>query len=452
MTALRYAARSDVGLLRDGNEDSLYAGPRLLAVADGMGGAAAGEVASAVAIASMAPLDEDAPGGDLLHALSNAAYDANDVLRELIADDDSLTGMGTTLTAMLIAGTRLGLLHIGDSRAYLLRDGELTQITHDHTLVQSFVDEGRITREQADSHPQRALILRALKGDDQLDLDLSVRDTKPGDRYLLCSDGLSGVVSDDTLLQTLELPEPQEAVDRLVELALRGGGPDNITCIVADVLDESGRGQVDVIVGGAAAEHTVESLPRPDTPAARASLMTKPSHKAAHKAPTAVRAYGFAHAAPRRRHPVRLAVIVVVLLALVVGGVFGVRAYLDRQYYVGASRGEVTVFRGVPDSVLGFKRSTVLQRTGITVSGLLPFWRDKVQDNITAGSYSGAQQVVSELRANQLPPCAAGATAKAAATGSPTTVPGTPPTASPTSAPAAGTTPTPTASCVAGAR
>ena len=214
MTALRFAARTDVGLLRDGNEDSLYAGPRLLAVADGMGGAAAGEVASAVAIAALAPLDEDPPGSDLLDALSNAAYEANDQLRSMIAQDRSLYGMGTTLTAMLIAGTRIGLLHIGDSRAYLLRDGVLTQITHDHTLVQTFVDEGRITREEATTHPQRALILRALKGDEHLDLDLSVRDTLPGDRYLLCSDGLSAVVSDATLLETLLLPDPQQAVDR----------------------------------------------------------------------------------------------------------------------------------------------------------------------------------------------------------------------------------------------
>ncbi|MDX6256561.1 MAG: family protein phosphatase [Frankiales bacterium] len=429
MTGLRFAARSDVGLLRDGNEDSLYAGPRLLAVADGMGGAAAGEVASAVAIAALAPLDADAPGADLLAALSTAAYDANDHLRALIAQDPSLAGMGTTLTAMLIAGTRVGLLHIGDSRAYLLRDGELTQITHDHTLVQSFVDEGRITLEQASSHPQRALILRALKGDDELELDLSVRDTKPGDRYLLCSDGLSGVVSDQTLREALQLPDPQAAVDRMVELALRGGGPDNITCIVAEVLEETGSGGKDVVVAGAAAEHIAESVPRPDTPAARASMMT-----VSKKSPTAVRAYGFAHAAPRNRHPVRLAMLLLVLVAIVVGAVIGGRAYLHRQYYVGVHNNQVTVFRGVPDSFAGVNLSSVKENTGIPVAGLLPFWRDKVQDNITAGSLGGAEQIVNELRANQLPPCAAGtAAAPSAAT------------------PSTATTPTPTATCTAGA-
>lgn len=441
MTALRFAARSDIGLLRQGNEDSLYAGPRLLAVADGMGGAAAGEVASAVAIAALARLDEDAPGADLLEALSAAAYDANDHLRELIAQDAALSGMGTTLTAMLIAGTRIGLLHIGDSRAYLLRDGELTQITHDHTLVQSFVDEGRITLEQASSHPQRALILRALKGDDEMDLDLSVRDTKPGDRYLLCSDGLSGVVSDQTLRDTLELPEPQAAVDRMVELALRGGGPDNITCIVADVLDESS-GRADVVVAGAAAEHTAESFPRPDTPAARASMMI-----VAKKAPTAVRAYGFAHAAPRKRHPVRMTAILLLLVAIVVGALFAARVYIHTQYYVGVRNAQVTVFRGVPESVVGVNLSSVKESTGIPVAGLLPFWRDKVQDNITTGSLGGAHEIVSELRANQLPPCGNNA---AAATVPAATVPVAGAT---TSAPATGaTTPSPTASCAAGAK
>ena len=412
MTALRFAARSDVGLLREGNEDSVYAGPRLLAVADGMGGAAAGEVASAVAIAALAPLDEDPPGSDLLDALSNAAYEANDQLRSMIAQDRSLSGMGTTLTAMLIAGTRIGLLHIGDSRAYLLREGVLTQITHDHTLVQTFVDEGRITREQASTHPQRALILRALKGDDRLDLDLSVRDTLPGDRYLLCSDGLSAVVSDATLLETLLLPDPQQAVDRMIDLALRGGGPDNITCIVAEVLDEPADGSAEVVVAGAASEYTPIALPRPDTPASRASLMTAPVKPQRE----AIRSYAAAHATRRRRRPVRLVVFLVLAIAVVAGVVLAGRAYVHGQYYVGVHNEQVVIYRGVPDSFAGVTLSNVKASTGIAVSSLKPFWRDKVQDNITANSLRGAQAVVTELRANQLSTCATGV------------APGTPPT------------------------
>ena len=192
--ALRFAARSHTGLLRTRNEDSVYAGPRLLAVADGMGGHAAGEVASAVAIAALAPLDEDAPGTDLMSALREAAEAANGHLFEMVAADADLQGMGTTLVAVLFAGSRLALLHVGDSRAYLLRDGELSQITHDHTLVQTLVDEGRISQEEAASHPQRSMITRALDGRVGLELDLSVREVRPGDRYLLCSDGLTGPV------------------------------------------------------------------------------------------------------------------------------------------------------------------------------------------------------------------------------------------------------------------
>ena len=193
--ALRYAARSDVGLIRAINEDSGYAGPRLLVIADGVGGHAAGEVASSVAVAQVSALDEDSPGGDLLERLSAAVNGANNHLRDMVVGDPELEGMGTTLTALLRAGSRFGLVHVGDSRCYLLRNGELHQITRDHTFVQTLVDEGRITAEEADHHPQRNVITNSLDGREDIDLDLSVRETKAGDRYLLCSDGLSGVVS-----------------------------------------------------------------------------------------------------------------------------------------------------------------------------------------------------------------------------------------------------------------
>src|SRR2546423_11409538 len=168
----------------------------------------------------------------------------------MAAADSALEGMGTTLTALVAAGQRLGLVHVGDSRAYLLRDDVLHQITHDHTLVQNLIDEGRITAEEASTHPQRSWITRALDGRGTVELDISVREAHPGDRYLLCSDGLTGVVSEDTIAEALRLPGPQNACDRLVDLALRGGGPDNITCIVADIVDEAAQGHP--IVGGAA--------------------------------------------------------------------------------------------------------------------------------------------------------------------------------------------------------
>lgn len=265
--ALRYAARSDVGLLREGNEDSAYASGRLLAVADGMGGHAHGEVASSVAIAAMSSLDADAQGGDLLSAIEAAVRDANRKLHEMVGRDPSLKGMGTTLTAMLWSGTRVALVHVGDSRAYLLRAGELYQITHDHTLVQSLVDDGRITQDEAATHPQRSILLRALDGSGEVDPDLSLREAQIGDRYLLCSDGLSGVVSAETLHHTLStIEDPDGVVRTLIDLANRGGGPDNITCVLADVLevDETYVPRTDAAVVGAAGSSMPRSQP-PDT-------------------------------------------------------------------------------------------------------------------------------------------------------------------------------------------
>jgi PPM family protein phosphatase len=271
--AIRYAARSDVGLLRESNQDSAYAGPRLLAVADGLGGHAHGEVASAVVISVLAPLDGDISGADLTGALEAAIRDANATLHQMVGEDPSLEGMGTTLTAMLWSGGRAGVAHIGDSRAYLLRDDDLSQITRDHTLVQKLVDEGRITMDEAATHPLRSLLLRALDGRGEVELETNLREAKLGDRYLLCSDGLSTVVSADTLLRTLStVLDPEQATRELIDLANRGGGPDNITCIVADVV-ESGTDPVPdrPVVAGAAANATRRAeAPPEETPARRA--------------------------------------------------------------------------------------------------------------------------------------------------------------------------------------
>jgi PPM family protein phosphatase len=234
---IRYAVRSDIGLQRDLNEDAAYASSRLLAIADGMGGHAAGEVASAAVIAALRPLDTEIPAGELLDALDHAVRTAGSTLRHMAADDPSLADMGTTLTALVVSGSQLGLVHIGDSRAYLLRAGECYQITHDHTMVQSLLDDGKITPAEVASHPQRSLILRALIANHEYDADLALRDVQAGDRYLLSSDGLHEVVDADaiaTVLRTVD--DPDQAATDLIALAIAGGGPDNITCIVADVL------------------------------------------------------------------------------------------------------------------------------------------------------------------------------------------------------------------------
>ena len=233
---IRYAVQTDIGQHRESNEDSAYAGARLLAVADGMGGHAGGEVASAAAIDVLRPLDAELPAGDLLNALQHAVRQANDAMRHIAESDPSLRGLGTTLTAMLWSGSQLALVHIGDSRAYLLRDGELFQITHDHTLVQTLVDEGRLTVDEAASHPQRSLLLRAIDGRES-EPDLQLQDAAPGDRYLLCSDGLYAVVSAERIREVMTaVADPEDVVRKLVDLANAGGGPDNITCVVADVV------------------------------------------------------------------------------------------------------------------------------------------------------------------------------------------------------------------------
>jgi PPM family protein phosphatase len=234
--AVRCAVRSDVGLHRDGNEDAVYAGARLLAVADGLGGHAGGEVASAAAIDALRPLDTDVPAGELLNALDHAVRRASSALRDMVQADPSLAGMGTTLTALLWSGSQLGLVHIGDSRAYLARDGQVFQITHDHRLVQSLLDEGKLTAEEASSHPQQQMLLRALGGSNA-EPDLQLHEARPGDRYLLCSDGLHDVASAEAIQEVLlEVSDPDQAARDLIALAIEGGGPDNITCIVADVV------------------------------------------------------------------------------------------------------------------------------------------------------------------------------------------------------------------------
>jgi len=386
---LRYAARSDRGLVRDGNQDSVYAGPRLLAVADGMGGMAAGDVASNIVIAAMAPLDEDVPGDALLDALRSSVEAANQQLRATVEANPQLEGMGTTLTALLFSGTRAGLVHIGDSRAYLLRDGEFHQITKDDTYVQMLVDEGRISSEEAGSHPQRSLLTRAMDGRD-LDPEYSVRPVLPGDRYLICSDGLSGVVSEETIGETLrEYAEPEQCVERLVSLALRGGGPDNVTVIVADTTDED-IVEATPIVGGAAARNdpttalaaaSGQGPPPESTPAARASALNPPVQASA-PAPDSdpVPVAGVAEERPPR-HPIRNLAVLAVLLALLGGGLWYGWSVIQSNYYVGATEeGEIAVFRGVPGRVAGLELSSYHSGSGTDIEELTPTAQETVRE------------------------------------------------------------------------
>ncbi|NGY61794.1 serine/threonine-protein phosphatase [Lentzea sp. NEAU-D13] len=448
---LRYAARSDRGLVRSNNQDSVYAGPRLLAVADGMGGHAAGEVASKVVIASLAHVDDDEPGDDLLGKLRDAVAAGNGAISELVTSDPDLEGMGTTLTAILFAGNRLGLVHIGDSRAYLLREGTFAQITHDDTFVQSLIDEGRITPDEAATHPQRSLLLRALTGHD-FEPSLTVREARVGDRFLLCSDGLSGVVSLETLDEAIRIPDPQACADRMIELALKGGGPDNVTVIVADVEDID-FGDDYPILGGAAGDGSDEHNAPPDSAASRASALTQqrppmPQRMEAPQPPPQ-------DPKRKKRTAIKAFAIVFVLLLLTAVVAVGGKLWLNTQYYVGATEdGQVAIFRGLNGSVLGFKLSSKVEdscppgSTGCKPVALSDL-KEAGRKTITAGLRSdngldGARAAVRLLRTeHMLPFCKDTSTTPTSPTSptSPTTPTGTE-TSTPTSPPPAnGTTP-----------
>ncbi|MGH3932207.1 MAG: protein phosphatase 2C domain-containing protein [Pseudonocardiaceae bacterium] len=404
---LRYAARSDRGLVRQNNQDAVYAGPRLLALADGMGGHAAGEVASKVVIAAFAPLDDDQPGNDLLDQLHQATRAGNAAISELVREDPEREGMGTTLTAVLFGGNKLGLAHVGDSRAYLLREGAFSQITHDDTFVQSLIDEGRITEDEANHHPQRSLLLKALTGHD-VEPSLTVREARAGDRYLLCSDGLSGVVSAETLAEALRIPDPHACADRLIELALKSGGPDNVTCIVADVVDVE-YGEHAPIIGGAAGDGVED--PQPNSAASRAATTTLPRPEPQRGSPAVP------DPRPRRRKRRRRLVGVVLLLALVGGVAVVGSSWVLGQYYVGATdNGEVVIFQGIPDDVLGLALHTRAEDScpdaepdckKIFLNDLVEARRVEVNRGIISRSgLPGSRSIIAGLRATgQLPPC-----------------------------------------------
>ncbi|MDG4778386.1 protein phosphatase 2C domain-containing protein [Micromonospora sp. WMMD961] len=437
---LRYAAHSDRGLIRDGNQDSVYAGPRLLAVADGMGGMAAGDVASNIVIGAMAPLDEDVPGDALVDALRSAVGTANQQLRDTVDANPQLEGMGTTLTATLFTGSKLGMVHIGDSRAYLLRNGEFAQITKDDTYVQMLVDEGRISAEEASSHPQRSLLTRALDGRD-IDPEYSVRQVLPGDRYLICSDGLSGVVSAETIGETLrEYVDPQQCVERLVQLALRGGGPDNITVIIADATDHDIVEATPIVGGAAARDRGMATSADDSTPAARASALSAPRSAA----PEEPAASDDESDRPKRR-PVRTAAMVLALLVIVGGAGFGGWTYTQRQYYVGATEeGQIAVFRGVQGQIAGMDLSTVHRRSGTRLDDLTVAAQDTVKVGIRAKNEPDAERQLAELTSdtpsnpNLKPLCPLDPTSAVGGTPSPSPVGTTPtPNGSPSADPSA---------------
>lgn len=421
MAVLRYAARSDVGLVRQGNEDSGYAGPRLLLVADGMGGHAAGELASAIAVATVANLDlDDVDQSEVLASLASSIDDVGTTISETIALETDLTGMGTTVTGMYWLGGRIAIVHVGDSRAYLLRDGELHQLTHDHTFVQTLVDSGRITEDEAAVHPRRSLLMRALDGLNPVEADLSVREARVGDRYMICTDGLSGVVRDSELTWILSTGDPTGCVTRLVDKALERGAPDNVTVVVADVVegDVAPFGGVPVVVGAAGEPRVRQRLPRvrfpqdhqrdPDRadttapqPFIDSDIIVPAAEQARRDAAAAMVAA--AEQKQRRRRIVGFVVAVAIVAGVTVAALSGARAWLDSQWYVAINgnpgTGTVAIYRGVQGTLAGFPLSQVDTDSGLSVGSMPVFDQELVSKGIPAANFTDAERIVSELEA-----------------------------------------------------
>ncbi len=408
---LRYAARSDIGLVRQGNEDSGYAGGHMLVVADGMGGHAAGELASATAIATFAELDREPPGDEVLTALADAVDQAHEELSRVIGESPDFAGMGTTVTALSWEGDRVALAHVGDSRAYLLRNGQLQQLTKDHTFVQTLVDAGRITPDEAAVHEKRNLLIKALDGVHQVEPDLSMREVKPGDRFLLCSDGLSGVLTTDELRELLTGGDPTGTVTSLVERALEAGAPDNVTCVVADLVADADQtiteppsSAMPVVVGAAAELRNRDRLPGIDFPADSQPDPDRPTPPPqAATAGTAPESVPTPRKRRRRLGPLVISLSVIALLSV---SLVGFWAWAHNQYYVGNVNGKVGIYQGIKDGFGPNGFSKAIQTSATSVDQLPTYSQGEINKTIPAANLEAARNVVATLE-SQAAQCAA---------------------------------------------
>ncbi|MGI8576535.1 MAG: protein phosphatase 2C domain-containing protein [Nocardioidaceae bacterium] len=429
--SLRFAAVTDIGRTRKKNDDSGYAGDHFLMVADGMGGAPAGDLASAVAVQTMQRLDTTPPGANppeatppegLLEALAGAVHRANDRLAELIDEDASVSGMGTTVSAALFDGSRIGVAHLGDSRGYLWRDRELLRITHDHTWVQDLIDEGRITEEEAAVHSHRSLLLKVLDGRHDNEPDLTVYDVRAGDRILLCSDGLSGFVDHDRIERVMAVGTAASTAAELTHLALEAGSTDNVTVVIGDVVEEAPI-DTEPIVVGAAASNPRRALSRLRNWAQRDE--TQSGEMLMVDSDVDPEELRYAPREPRRLLWLRRTAIIVVLVVLVVAG--GVLAYgwSQTQYFVASDAGHVAIYQGVQADLPGVRLHHVYQQQTLLLSELPSFRRSQVLTGMPADNLTDARRIVHRLTTFATT-CAA---QTAAATTTPTTPTGPPRTA-----------------------
>ena len=388
---LVFAAATDVGRMRKNNEDSYLSSQPVAAVADGMGGHSAGEVASAIAIEELAALGGRGPWENETAAtddLKQAILRANRRIREMAASDRKLNGMGTTLVALLEDGDMVHVANVGDSRGYLLRQGELSQVTVDHSLVQELVDDGRLSPEDAERHPQRSVITRALGIDPEVEFDLFTYKLQVGDRLLLCSDGLSDVVEPAQIRKVLlRIPSAQRAARELIGVANEQGGPDNITVIVVDAVDEATAPAAEDVgdtTGDLSAGSATGALPLVDAStdgargrggrAGRAARVAEDRSLAKH----------------RRLQRFLIAGIVVLLLAaaLVAG-----RSFLFSRYFVGFDGDSVAVFQGVPGDVAGLSFSRLVERSPVSRAQVPAGYAARLEDGVQADDLADARSI-----------------------------------------------------------
>jgi serine/threonine protein phosphatase PrpC len=403
------AAVSHVGKIRSNNQDSGYAGRHLFVVADGMGGHAGGDVASAIATKRVAEADtEYAAAEDAEQALRSAMIAANSLLAETVFEHSELTGMGTTVSGILRVGDRIALAHIGDSRIYRFRDGELEQVTADHTFVQRLVDSGRITAEEAAVHPRRSVLMRVLGDVDAApEIDTKILDTRPGDRWLLCSDGLSSYVSEERLQTILAtVPSPQNAADRMVKESLDHGAPDNVTVVIADIDgDASLTPHPAGFVGSASAPLMFDGAEDERRPIRLPTLLLHPLKATppedAHFEPEREEFLEQLIEEDRRRatrRRVTWLVVVAIAIAAIVTAVALAYQWTQTHYYVGvADDGTVAIFQGVQQNIGPIALSHIEQSSEVQVDDLPAFERAQVEATINADNLRDAHDILDRL-------------------------------------------------------
>jgi protein phosphatase len=388
--ALRYVAHSEIGLVRKNNQDSAYTSPTMLIVADGMGGAAAGDLASAIAVRELKAADGPHQGEAMLDALAEAIDSAAATISDLTETDPSLDGMGSTVCGLMFDGTQLGMANIGDSRAYRYRDGQLSRLTRDHSWVQTLVDEGRITEAEALEHPHRSLILKVINGQPQHLPDLELTDAVAGDRILICSDGLCGFVTDDVIAARMA-GDREDVLAALIGLAHREGGQDNITIILADVVEGEPEGATEVL-GAAAVLDLDNQLDRTGEQPSTEDAGPRPD-------PGAAELIRYAPVA-RRRASARVKLMVLVLLPLLAlgGGGWAWYSYTQRQFYLGANVETLAIFQGIPEPVFNLPLSHVVQDDPTRVADLPVYYQEQVRDTMRTDSLDAAKETLAMLR------------------------------------------------------